>query len=251
MVDNPITIPDGETILGVPEHYRSAVIDAYFSVAATDRAVSVTQLKNEIGEFVDGLEARVVSIPSFAIDERPVTLEQFCEFVAQFDRGSHFTQLIDLDYWDAKLRSHPTDSPATDVTWTEAMLYCVFRGGYLPYYEQIVRCVRNGSECPDLERVDSCRDFPANRFLSVSDDDSFESWSGCRFLLNGCNEWTASPAQDMPLYRRDYTYICKEPDVLFPLLEPESGFAVSPSTSVFGASGNRYENLGFRCAYYI
>lgn len=86
-----------------------------------------------------------ISVPSFAIDETPVTNQQFLRFVLrhpEWQRG----QIVALRADDGYLRSWasptetgshaPHDAPVTEVSWFAAKAYCTAVGGRLPTVDE-------------------------------------------------------------------------------------------------------------------
>lgn len=188
-----VVVPDGYTWLGLPD-------------------TSFPQLSRSYGEeaalHLKGMAPLSrVWVRGFAIDRFPVTRGEFIEWVHSFEWPVGPLRENNLRYWNdfEKNQRYDDRAPIVTATWEEAMMYCWWKGGRLPFETEWIRAARGESkaEVPWNGRGVSKR---ANwkpkkvrleeswRYLEdVRSNPLGASWCGVMDMLGNCSELTLTP----------------------------------------------------------
>ncbi len=212
-----VTVPDGQYIAGSTPEERAAAYDDYLATAGHDGARDKKWFDHEE-------DRRVTTLAAFRIDLMPVTQAQYAEMV---DAGRAKPPTIDEVTWQAQgfAQDYATEvarflwrdgrppvgreeHPVVLVTWSEAELYCAWRGSHvsqsrrLPSAAELEKASRGegGMSYPwgnvfEPDKLNSAVEGPQDT-MSVGSFVEGASPFGVLELAGNVFQWTSTVTED-------------------------------------------------------
>ncbi|MBS1704598.1 MAG: hypothetical protein JST40_01890 [Armatimonadetes bacterium] len=88
------------------------------------------------------IEAQELAVDSFFVDRLPVTIKRFWDTVSPFvNLLPYGSSELDSEYWTDIINTRDPEDFIESFTFTEADLFCMLSGGFLPTWNMLAACL--------------------------------------------------------------------------------------------------------------